>query len=231
MKKFLVIVISMLLLTFLASCSNQDKNDKEIDKSKEGKSHNKQENNNKGKNQKQKQKDKQEADKKSKDNKKDNSQNHLKQNENNENANKTDSKEETTHLKGLSAKRIEYARVWNKLGPLKNLNTLKNIYVEKIPKGSKVNPDIKNSARYQEDVTKISAPYRAGGSVTYSSNGDGTINVYTRVPYKWESGEHVDKTKMEEATKDVIYNDVKTVRLKPIDNKFIADLGRSVIIK
>lgn len=105
-------------------------------------------------------------------------------------------KKEDNYLKNLSQKQIEYARVWEQLGPMKNeMEGMDSLYVKEITKGSKVNPKAKNSAVYKENVVKLEAPMKAGGSVTYSSNGDGTINVYKNIPYKWASPQSSDYKK------------------------------------
>ncbi|RIO55977.1 hypothetical protein BUZ85_20595, partial [Mammaliicoccus sciuri] len=97
---------------------------------------------------------------------------------NKHNTNKNESEEKQTknkkesYLEDYSAKELEYARVWEQLGPMKNnMKGMDNLYVNEIPKGSKVNPQAQNSAVYKEGVVKLEAPMRAGGSVTYSSNG------------------------------------------------------------
>lgn len=81
-----------------------------------------------------------------------------------------------------------------------NMKGMDNLYVNEIPKGSKVNPQAQNSAVYKEDVMKLEAPMRSGGSVTYS-NGDGTINVYNNIPYNWKSSQTSDYSKMDEVTR------------------------------
>lgn len=77
---------------------------------------------------------------------------------------------------------IEYARVWLQLGANKEIEEL---YVVHIREGELLNPNIESSARYPEDVIQLSGSRFVDGSVTYSTNGDGTINVY-HVPLRWE---------------------------------------------
>lgn len=139
--------------------------------------------------------------------------------------NKT-AKTNKSHLSQYNSEQIEYARVWNQLGPLKNnMKGMDELDVTKISKGTKVNPQVKNSAVYPENVVKLSAPMKAGGSITYSSNGDGTINVYKNVPYNWVDTSQSDSGKTEQATKDAISKNIQTVKIKPTDNEQIAQLA------
>ncbi|MFL0501427.1 hypothetical protein [Staphylococcus arlettae] len=134
-----------------------------------------------------------------------------------------------SYLNNFSSEKIEYARVWYQLISTKNdLKGIRNVYVTKIPKGSKVNPQAQDSAVYKEDVVKLEAPMKAGGSVTYSSNGDGTINVYNSIPYKWESPQNSDYSQMDKITKKAIENNVETIYIKPYDNKTVAKLANKV---
>lgn len=131
-----------------------------------------------------------------------------------------------SHLTQFNSEQIEYARVWNQLGPLKNnMEGMNELNVTKIAKGSKVNPNVKNSAVYPEDVVKLAAPMKAGGSVTYSSNGDGTINVYKNIPYNWVDFDSSDKA---DATKEAISKNIQTVKIKPTDNEQIAQLASKI---
>lgn len=131
-----------------------------------------------------------------------------------------------SHLTQFNSEQIEYARVWNQLGPLKNnMEGMNELNVTKIAKGSKVNPNVKNSAVYPEDVVKLAAPMKAGGSVTYSSNGDGTINVYKNIPYNWVDFDSSDKA---DATKEAITKNIQTVKIKPTDNEQVAQLASKI---
>ncbi|MGM7692161.1 hypothetical protein ACS65S_08130 [Staphylococcus saprophyticus] len=101
-----------------------------------------------------------------------------------------------------------------------------SLNVEKLPKGSKVNPQAEDSAVFKEDVVKLKAPMRVGGSVTYSSNGDGSINVYKNVPYDWRDSR--TDANMKEATTKVIEENVETVTINQGDDQTIADLARKI---
>ena len=150
-----------------------------------------------------------------------------KNNDSNENHQSTDKNK--SYLNNFSSEKIEYARVWYQLISTKNdLKGIRDVYVTKIPEGSKVNPQAQDSAVYKEDVVKLEAPMKAGGSVTYSSNGDGTINVYNSIPYKWESPQNGDYSQMDEITRKAIEDNIETVYIKPHDNKKVAKLASKV---
>ena len=150
-----------------------------------------------------------------------------KNNDSNENQQSTDKKK--SYLNNFNSKEIEYARVWYQLISTRNdLKGIRDVYVTEIPKGSKVNPKAQNSAVYKENVVKLEAPMRAGGSITYSSNGDGTINVYNNIPYKWESSQTSDYSQMDKVTRKAIEDNIETIYIKPHDNKAVAELASKV---
>lgn len=153
-----------------------------------------------------------------------------KQEKNNDSNKKQQSTDKNkSYLNNFNSKEIEYARVWYQLISTRNdLKGIKNVYVTEMPKGSKVNPQAKNSAIYKEKVVKLEAPMRAGGSVTYSSNGDGTINVYNNIPYKWENSQNSDYSQMNKITKKAIEENIETVYIKPYDNKTVAKLASKI---
>ena len=93
----------------------------------------------------------------------------------------SDKKDKET-LSQYSSKQIEYARVWLQLGANQDIDGL---YVQHIPAGTPLNPDDETSASYPEDVILLVGGRLVDGSVTYSGNGDGTINVYN-VPSRWD---------------------------------------------
>ncbi len=90
--------------------------------------------------------------------------------------------EEEDALSEYSSEEIEYARVWLQLGPNQEVDELNVRY---IPAGEPINPDDDTSANYPEDVIQLAGSRLVDGAVTYSGNGDGTINVYN-VPLRWE---------------------------------------------
>lgn len=85
-------------------------------------------------------------------------------------------------LSQYSSEQIEYARVWLQLGPNQDIDGL---YVKRISAGMPLNPDDETSGTYPEDVIQLAGSRLVDGSVTYSGNGDGTINVYN-VPLRWD---------------------------------------------
>ncbi|WP_282020138.1 hypothetical protein [Planomicrobium okeanokoites] len=100
----------------------------------------------------------------------------------------TDDSEDTeseigeSELDVYSNEQIEYARVWLQLGPNQEIDGL---YVKQIPVGTPLNPDDETSGVYPEDVIQLAGSRLVDGSVTYKSNGDGTINMY-KVPLRWD---------------------------------------------
>lgn len=150
-----------------------------------------------------------------------------KNNDSNENQQSIDKNK--SYLNDFNSEEIEYARVWYQLISTRNdLKGIRDVYVTEIPKGSKVNPQAQNSAVYKENVVKLEAPMRAGGSITYSSNGDGTINVYNNIPYKWESSQTSDYSKMDKVTRKAIEDNIETIYIKPHDNKQVAKLANKI---
>ncbi|PTK01597.1 hypothetical protein BUZ73_11600 [Staphylococcus saprophyticus] len=150
-----------------------------------------------------------------------------KNNDSNENQKSIDKKK--SYLNNFNSEEIEYARVWYQLISTRNdLKGIRDVYVTEIPKGSKVNPQTQNSAVYKENVVKLEAPMRAGGSITYSSNGDGTINVYNNIPYKWESSQTSDYSQRDKITRKAIEDNIETIYIKPHDNKAVAKLANKI---
>lgn len=94
----------------------------------------------------------------------------------------TDSGPGEAALDAYSSEQIEYARVWLQLGPNQEIDGL---YVKQIPSGTPLNPNDETSGVYPEDVIQLAGSRLVDGSVTYSGNGDGTINVYN-VPLRWD---------------------------------------------
>lgn len=111
----------------------------------------------------------------------------------NENAANQSAEEEDSILSAYSSEEIEYARVWLQLGENQEINQL---YAEQIAAGEPLHPDDETSVDYPEDVVQLSGTRLVDGTITYSSNGDGTVNVYD-VPKRWDgvnpAGEDVYK--------------------------------------
>ena len=131
-------------------------------------------------------------------------------------------KENSDHaLSDYSSEDIEYARIWLQLGVNQNVDEL---CAEKISAGKPLNPDDETSIDYPEDVVQLSGTRLVDGVVTYSSNGDGTVNVYN-VPKRWDgknpAGEKVYKK---------IIDDKEQVSIDPGNNKKVEELIRNLII-
>ena len=90
--------------------------------------------------------------------------------------------EEQSSWKEYTTEQIEYARVWLQLGPNQEIEELN---ITHIAAGTPLNEDDETSAVYPEDVIQLAGSRLVDGSVTYSGNGDGTINVYN-VPLRWD---------------------------------------------
>lgn len=139
-----------------------------------------------------------------------NSSNDISSTENNDsnvehNASSNPSKSEDNDvLSQYSAEEIEYARVWLQLGANQEIDEL---YVEHLSKGTPLNPDDVTSIDYPEDVIQLSGTRLVDGVITYSGNGDGTINVYN-VPKRWDgknpAGEDVYKKVIEDIEQEYI---------------------------
>lgn len=97
-------------------------------------------------------------------------------------SNNTSQSKENNTLADHSSEEIEYARVWLQLGPNQEIDELN---VRHIPAGTPLNSDDETSAGYPEDVIQLSGSRLVDGSITYSGNGDGTINIYN-VPLRWD---------------------------------------------
>ncbi|WP_077309289.1 hypothetical protein [Terribacillus halophilus] len=128
-------------------------------------------------------------------------------------------------LAGYSDEEIEYARIWLQLGPNQQIDELN---VTHIPAGTPLDPEYFPVVNYPEDVTQLSGSRIGDGSVTYSSNGDGTINVYN-VPLndRWYGGfsppENIDEAAMREEFDRIIAN-TKHVYVDPGDDEAVKRL-------
>lgn len=90
--------------------------------------------------------------------------------------------DEKNLLSAYSNQQIEYARIWFQLGTNQEIDKLN---ITHIPASTPLNTDDETSATYPEDVIQLTGNRLVDGSVTYSGNGDGTINVYN-VPLRWD---------------------------------------------
>ena len=136
--------------------------------------------------------------------------------------NGSDKEEKENTLSQYSSEQIEYARVWLQLGPNQEIDELN---VRQIPAGEPINPDEDTSASYPEDVIQLAGSRLVDGSVTYSGNGDGTINVYS-VPLRWESSvpeEDLDENYWSNYTQSII-NDAALIYVDPGNDGEIIEL-------
>lgn len=221
MKKIILAISIAGLLVILVGCNSNSSSDTITSQSKDNETQNKNEETNTSDSG-----DNTESSKKQNKEQNDNKK-QQKNNDSNENQQSTDKNK--SYLNDFNSEEIEYARVWYQLISTRNdLKGIRDVYVTEIPKGSKVNPQAQNSAVYKENVVKLEAPMRAGGSITYSSNGDGTINVYNNIPYKWESSQTSDYSQMDKVTRKAIEDNIETIYIKPHDNKQVAKLANKI---
>lgn len=113
--------------------------------------------------------------------------------------------EDSEDLSEYSSEEIEYARIWLQLGDTQDIDKLN---VKQISAGEPLNPDDKTSVDYPEDVVQLTGSRLAEGSVTYSSNGDGSIKLYKKVPQRWDgenpAGEDTYKEIVEDTEQETI---------------------------
>lgn len=123
-------------------------------------------------------------------------------------------------LDGYSAEEIEYARIWMQLSELEEPSN-ENLYVRHISAGEPLNEVDEESAAYPEDVTVLDGG-RQPGVITYSSNGDGTINVYN-IPPRWgnNAGEEALQNTYQKILEEVELVEVETGN--PEDVKKVID--------
>src|SRR5699024_8729926 len=226
MKKVILAISIVSFLVFLAGCNNKSSESHDNNSSSDtNTSENKENETDKKTNTSENRDTKNKSNKQNK--KQSDNKNREKNTDSNESHQSTDRNK--SYLNNFSSEKIEYARVWYQLISTKNdLKGIRNVYVTKIPKGSKVNPQAQDSAVYKENVVKLEAPMKAGGSVTYSSNGDGSINVYNSIPYKWESPQNSDYSQKDKITRKAIEDNVETIYIKPHDNKTVAKVANKV---
>ncbi|REJ07997.1 hypothetical protein DYE48_15055 [Halobacillus trueperi] len=118
-------------------------------------------------------------------------------------------------LNTYSSEEIEYARIWWQLGEMRQVDELN---IKHIPAGTPINSDDETSANYPEGVIQLAGSRLVEGSVTYSGNGDGTINVY-KVPLRWDGKYPAGKDFYE----DIIEN-TELVQVDPTINEGIIEL-------
>lgn len=156
-------------------------------------------------------------------NKKRNNNNDNEDNTNNNNNDEGENEEKSDTLSEYSDDEIEYARIWLQLGDTQEINELN---VHKMSAGTPLNPDDESSVDYPEDVVQLRGESVAEGSITYSSNGDGTITVYNKIPARWDGENPAGKE-----TYEKILDDKEEVSIDTgDDNKEIEDLIKKLNI-
>ena len=131
-------------------------------------------------------------------------------------------KEDKEILSSYSSEQIEYARIWLQLGPNQEIEELNVLH---IPAGTPINPDDNTSAVYPETVIQLAGSRLVDGSITYSGNGDGTINVYN-VPLRWDGNYPAG----EDFYTDIIKN-TKLVSVELGDNERIIELIKLIKVQ
>ena len=121
-----------------------------------------------------------------------------------------------------SSEEIEYARIWSQLGDTQDIDELN---VHHILSGEPLNPDDETSIDYPENVVQLTGSRLVDGSITYSSNGDGSIKLYNKVPQRWDgknpAGENVYKQ---------IIENTKQVSIDTGDDKKVEELIKKLKI-
>ncbi|MBO0469708.1 hypothetical protein JZO66_04055 [Enterococcus sp. DIV0242_7C1] len=104
-------------------------------------------------------------------------------------------------LLGYSDDQIEYARVWLTLIGVKP----SELHAKVIPAGTPLNPYDAGSVTYPTDAIMLYGGYSAEGQIVYTSNRNGTINVYP-VPSHWQIGAEVanDPEKVRALTQGIL---------------------------
>lgn len=131
---------------------------------------------------------------------------------------------EDNPLSLYSSEEIEYARVWLQLGANQDVE---DIDVTHIPAGTSLNPDEEDvDVSYPEDVIQLRGSRIVDGVITYSGNGDGTINVYN-IPYRWYGGlSRPDNVTAEDVRKEreAIIENTELVHIDPGKDEEVINL-------
>ena len=133
--------------------------------------------------------------------------------------------EESDALGEFSSEEIEYARVWLQI--VGNTDT-EELNVWHSSAGEQVNIYDDDSVDYPEDVISLGGKIMADGEVTYSGNGDGSINLYD-VPSHWPNHKQIDIS-MGEYTKEIIKN-TKLIYIEPGDDEEVISLIEKLDIR
>lgn len=130
-------------------------------------------------------------------------------------------------LSGYSANEIEYARVWLSMGYDSNVE---EINVSFVKKGELVDEYTGGDAVFPEPLVAIGGKDGYQGTIYYSSNSNGTVNVYT-VPSHWPSFEDIESMGMtpEEFAQSIV-DDTTLVSVDPSNDEDIIRLIQKMTI-
>ncbi|MGO3019291.1 MAG: hypothetical protein ACTIH2_09110 [Anaerococcus sp.] len=225
--KILTFLSTLFLIIVLAGC-NTDTQQQDNKKNTEDKiTKNTQENDKNSSIESSKEKKENKNKEKNKNTLKENTEERTVDNNNEKEESSTESTEEKKHenrnknnLSNYTSKQIEYARVWYQIA---NTNNIKHLSIDTLPKGSKIFPSSKGSAKFPKNVIRLTGGDYTTKDIIYSSNGDGTINYYSLSHFKI-SGK-IGKSKSKDQRLERNYqNSVKTIKIKPYNNKEIINL-------
>lgn len=121
-------------------------------------------------------------------------------------------------LADYSAQEIEYARVWIQLGG--NTEELEQLNVRHIEAGTEIAPQEYfdfSMPEYPEDVIQLTGVRLVDGIVTYSGNGDGTVNVYN-IPTRFDRSGEMSDEEYVEYWEETLQN-TETVYIEPGDSE------------
>lgn len=212
MKKVLI-SLTVLLMTplFLIACSDDTEQNEAIDKEKETKTEDQQ--NNAAENNNETKKEDHDTESNSEETETDNDHSDVtsSENDNTENPDNQSNDTKDSALSAYSSEEIEYARIWLQLGEVEDVDELNVTYISA---GEPLNPNDETSLDYPEDVVQLAGSRLIDGSIIYSSNGDGTINLYRKVPQRWDGKNPAG----EDAYKQII-DDIEQVSIDTGDDE------------
>jgi hypothetical protein len=117
-------------------------------------------------------------------------------------------------LANYSEQEIEYARVWLSVRG-EETDHLESLYFQELPEGTPVLLDDEEGPVYPEDVHRLSGVRQVDGSVVYSGNGDGTINLYM---------DRVNSTEVVEDFSQEMVEDTQLVEVDVHEDEKVAEI-------
>lgn len=123
---------------------------------------------------------------------------------------------------GYSDDQIEFARVWLTVIGTKPAE----LNIRRVASGTPLNPYDAGSASYPTGAIVLTGKISADGQIVYTSNRNGTINVYP-VPSHWQIGEEVanNPEKVKAMTQEILDN-VRVVSVDVCNPRDVVDLIR-----